>query len=70
MHCALNDIWFHSGSSNFILYVTSTAPDSGPEVAFNEMGAGNWTWTYQVQEAGEYTLDLKAADGEWTVDIE
>jgi hypothetical protein len=60
----------HTGTGNFILYVTSTEPDSAPDVAFNEIGAGTWTWTMQVRHAGTYTIDLKAADGEWTVSIE
>jgi hypothetical protein len=58
----------HTGRSNFILYLN--VPDGGPEVAFDEIGPGHWTWTYQVQKAGDYSLDLKYADGEWTLDIE
>lgn len=57
----------HSGGSNFILYLN--VPGGGPEVAFNEIGPGHWTWAYQVQQRGDYSLDVKAADGEWTIDI-
>jgi hypothetical protein len=60
----------HTGTSNFILYVTGVKPGSFPDVAFNEFGAGTWTWTTQIQEAGDYTLDLKEADGQWTLTIE
>ena len=60
----------HDGKSNFILYVNTPVPNAGPEVAFSYIGAGEWTWSYQVQTAGDYTLDLKAADGQWSVHVE
>lgn len=57
----------HTGSSNFIVYLN--VPGGGPEVAFNEIGPGHWSWAYQVQQRGDYSIDIKAADGEWTLDI-
>ena len=51
-------------------FVFDGLTDSAPEVAFNEIGKGHWVWNYQVRRAGLYTVDIKAADGEWAIDIE
>jgi hypothetical protein len=58
----------HTGSSNFIVYLN--VPGGGPEVAFNNIGPGHWRWDYQVQTLGDYSIDIKAADGEWSIDID
>jgi hypothetical protein len=60
----------HTGAGNFILYLTSTEPNSGPDVVFNEQGPGTWTWTMQVTRPGDYELDMKFADTAWTVTVE
>lgn len=60
----------HTGSGNFILYLTSTRPNSGPDVVFNELGRGTWTWTTRITRPGDYELDLKFADTAWTVTVE
>ncbi|MNS52442.1 hypothetical protein D3C72_851570 [compost metagenome] len=60
----------HTGEGNFILYLTSTRPNSAPDVVFNELGRGTWTWTTRITRPGDYELDLKFADTAWTVTVE
>lgn len=60
----------HTGKENFIVYVTSVVPASPPQVAFSYIGPGSWTWEYFVESAGDYIVDLKDADQEWTLTIE
>ncbi|MFN3429029.1 MAG: hypothetical protein ACK46X_03630 [Candidatus Sericytochromatia bacterium] len=60
----------HTGDGNFILYLTSTRPQSGPDVVFNELGPGTWTWTTRITRPGDYELDMKFADTAWTVTVE
>lgn len=60
----------HTGAGNFILYLTSTRPASAPDVVFNELGPGTWTWTTRITRAGDYELDMKFADTAWTVTVE
>lgn len=60
----------HAGTSNFILYMTSTRPNSAPDVVFNEQGPGSWTWTTRIARPGDYELDMKFADTAWTVTVE
>jgi hypothetical protein len=60
----------HTGSGNFILYLTSTRPNSGPDVVFNEQGPGTWIWTTRITRPGDYELDMKFADTAWTVTVE
>jgi hypothetical protein len=57
----------HGGTGNFIVYLNT--PD-GPEVAFNEMASGRWTWNYQCRREGDFTIDVKAADGEWMIEVQ
>jgi hypothetical protein len=60
----------HTGAGNFILYLTATRPNSAPDVVFNELGPGTWTWTTRITRPGDYELDLKFADTAWTVMVE
>jgi hypothetical protein len=60
----------HTGEGNFILYLTSTRPNSAPDVVFNEQGPGTWTWTTRITRPGDYELDMKFADTAWAVTVE
>jgi hypothetical protein len=50
--------------------LTSTRPNSAPDVVFNEQGRGTWTWTTRITRPGDYELDMKFADTAWTVTVE
>ena len=60
----------HAGRGNFVVQLRPVADAIGAQLAFNEIGKGTWEWARVVDAAGEYYLEVQAADGAWTLAVD